>query len=478
MHASSTKMALSTPSWLSSFFSASIPLIAWFLVKLYLHRRFYKEVPAPPHSFFWGNLKLFRETMALFPRDVHYQAAVTTIAKKYDLPGAWYLDLWPFGPPHLIATDPDLAHQFTVLKHPKHAAAITAMDLVLGKDNIETAGGALWKQVHNMLAPAFSVSNQRNMATVMAEEVMKFRSILQEKSATGEVFRLEKVLQNLILNTIGRSIFDESLEAQTKEVPMLTAFRRACKENMILIYSWNPIAIFLARRKQIRFNHFLEGKLADMVRTRFEKVQRESIDVSQKRGLCTMDLILRDHLVEVRKTQKQPLDATFMRMAITQVKTLLLAGSGTTASTLTFAYALLSIHPEVLQKLRHEHDSLFCPGIEKTYAMLREDINRLSGLDYTTDFIKEVLRVFPIGNSARGEDLSGFITYNGRQLSTKGQLVTGVQHTMHYDDRTFQNASKFDPDRFARDEISLETRGDLLSADRGVALARRWQWNR
>lgn len=447
-------MISQTPSWLTLVFTGLISLLAYFFVKLYLHRRFYRNVPTPPHSFLWGHLKLLGELMVLFPQGAHYQAAITTIAQKYDLPGAWYLDLWPAGPSQLIVTDPELAHQFTVLRnHPKHILEVQTMEPVLGPGNIAASDGSAWKAAHNMLAPAFSVAHQRNMVPMMAEEVMVFRAILQKKAETGESFKLEKVLQNLVLNTVGRSIFEESLDAQTKEIPMLATFHEVCAQNIVLMTSWKPIARFHARRRLAVLNKELESQLAAMIRVRAEKVQRENIDISQKRGLCTMDLILRTHLLEVDKDKGELLDPTFMQMAITQVRTLLLAGSGTTTGTLSFAYALLSFHPEVVRKLRHEHDTVFCPGIDDTYALLQKDINRINGLEYTTNVLKETLRMFPIGNSARAEDATGFLTYQGKQLSTKGQLVTGVQHTMHYDPKIFPNPKKFDPDRFSRDDV-------------------------
>ncbi|KAL1603692.1 hypothetical protein SLS60_005281 [Paraconiothyrium brasiliense] len=447
-------MASQVPSWLTLIVSGLTASLAYFFIKLYLHRQFYKNVPTPPHSFLWGHLKLLGETLALFPSGAHYQAAITTISQKYDLPGAWYLDLWPAGPSQLIVTDPDLAHQFTVLKnHPKHIAEVATMDPVLGKNNVATADGPAWKAAHSMIAPAFSASHQRNMAPMMAEEVMVFREILQKKAATGEVFELERVLQNLVLNTIARSMFEESLDAQHKETPMLAKFHAVCKENVYLMQSWNPVGRFFARWRQSGLSRELEAQLAEMIRVRFEKLQKENADVSQKRGLCTVDLILREHLLEVRKAQSEALGPKFMQMAITQVRTLLLAGSGTTTGTLSFAYALLSINPEVVQKLRYEHDTVFCPGVEATYDLLQAEPNRLNELDYTTNVIKEVLRLYPIGNSARAEDSTGFLTYEGQQYTTKGQLVTGVQHTMHYDPRIFPNPTKFDPDRFARDEV-------------------------
>jgi len=140
----------------------------------------------------------------------------------------------------------------------------------------------------------------------------------------------------------------------------------------------------------------------------------DKLDLSDKRGLGIMDLILREH-VQNGATQ---LDARFMEDALSQVKTLLTAGSGTTSDTVCFCAMLLSINPDVVRKLREEHDRVFAPGIEATYEILKADPYRLNQLTYTNNVIKEVLRFFPIGNTAReGIDT---IPYNGVEWPTKG----------------------------------------------------------
>jgi cytochrome P450 len=158
----------------------------------------------------------------------------------------------------------------------------------------------------------------------------------------------------------------------------------------------------------------------------------------------------------MRKSGANSLDPNFIELAVTQIKTLLLAATGTTSDTICFAYMLLSKHPSVVSKLRAEHSSVFCPGIQETYAMLQDqaNVNKLSDLEYTEHVIKETLRLYPIGHTARAEDATGFLTYNGRQHSTKGLMVCPIQHTMHYDSTSFgPTAGRFDPDRFARDDF-------------------------
>ena len=84
------------------------------------------------------------------------------------------------------------------------------------------------------------------------------------------------------------------------------------------MHSWNAVGKFFARRRLNGLNGELEAQLADMIRVRYEKLQRDNADVSQKRGLCTIDLILRDRLLAAGKDQTEALDPAFMHMAISQ----------------------------------------------------------------------------------------------------------------------------------------------------------------
>lgn len=70
----------------------------------------------------------------MLPSDAHYQVVVTTIAKKYNMPGIFYLDLWPVSWSHLIVIDPDVAMEFTVTRnHHKHEAVQRMADPLIGK---------------------------------------------------------------------------------------------------------------------------------------------------------------------------------------------------------------------------------------------------------------------------------------------------------------------------------------------------------
>lgn len=108
--------------------------------------------------------------MRELPPNVHYQAAVTSIAHKHNLDGVFYLDLWPATWSQMVVVDPELAHYMTVTKnHPKHEAEAIFMDPLIGVGNIVSSNGPEWKHLHKMLSPAFSVQNVTNIRPAVSQ---------------------------------------------------------------------------------------------------------------------------------------------------------------------------------------------------------------------------------------------------------------------------------------------------------------------
>lgn len=62
---------------------------------------------------------------------------------------------------------------------------------------------------------------------------------------------------------------------------------------------------------------------------------------------------------------------------------------------------LLSVFPDVLQKLREEHDQVFDKDHNKTVQMLWEQPGLIRSLVYTTAVINETLRMFNVGMTVR-----------------------------------------------------------------------------
>ena len=69
-----------------------------------------------------------------------------------------------------------------------------------------------------------------------------------------------------------------------------------------------------------------------------------------------------------------------------------------------FILMLLSKSPDVVRKLREEHDRVFDPDLNETLNILNNSPYQTNSLDYTTAVIKETLRLFPVGFGIRQAD--------------------------------------------------------------------------
>ncbi|KAF2278104.1 cytochrome P450 [Westerdykella ornata] len=367
------------------------------------------------------------------------------------------MDLWPVAPPQIIITDPDLALHITVANNlPKHEFETKFAGPVVGKGSILLEEGASWKQLHRMLAPAFNATNVRNRTSMVADEVMIFRSILHKYADSGEPFSLEQAISKLTFDLIFTTTFGFSQHAQQKGSAILDLFKKLLDQNYIIQESLNPIKRRLARWRCAAASRELDGLIEPLVKERYALVREKNLDVSQRVGLSIIDLVIREYLQEEAGRTDNKGDAksdspssspspAFLATAIAQIKTLLLAGTGTATDTLCFAYMLLSKEPGIISRLIDEHSRAFAPSIDETVSLLHSSPGRLADLELTTNVLKETLRLYPIGHTVRAADA---IEYKGRVYPAKGHLIFPLSHTMHYDPSVFPNPSRFDPDRF------------------------------
>jgi hypothetical protein len=101
--------------------------------------------------------------------------------------------------------------------------------------------------------------------------------------------------------------------------------------------SWNFVKAFFVNRVVKSETRKLDAILTKLIKQRLDVVVQENTDLSNKKGLGIMDLILRDYVEDIRRSGKKDLDPDFLATAITQVKTLLIAGTGTTSDVICYS---------------------------------------------------------------------------------------------------------------------------------------------
>jgi cytochrome P450 len=237
------------------------------------------------------------EVAATMPPNLHPQAYITAIARKYDLQGVFYLDLWPAADSMVIVTAPELMDYVHVkLPQAQHPFLNDFVAPIVGRDAIVAANGGTWKKLHNAMVPAFSPSHIRNLTSVVVDEMLLFRAKLETFSQSGDVFSMEEVAGKLMFDIAARITFNFSLNAQThssdywdnlQEIVTLTETQ----------FSWNPLRHIRTffRRKVIEDR--LYPSLVKKINERFALLKAEKVLPSRRDPLSILDLMLREDMV-------------------------------------------------------------------------------------------------------------------------------------------------------------------------------------
>lgn len=128
----------------------------------------------------------------------------------------------------------------------------------------------------------------------------------------------------------------------------------------------------------------------------------------------------------------------------------------------------LSLYPEVVRRLREEHDAHFVADLQGTVQQLVERPSKTNDLEYTSAVIKETLRFFPIGFTIRQAPAGvKHLDWNGRRWPVKKCMVIPSTHTTHMDPKFWQDAAHFRPERFLGQEATETHRFAWRAFERG-----------
>jgi cytochrome P450 len=176
-------------------------------------------------------------------------------------------------------------------------------------------------------------------------------------------------------------------------------------------------------------------------------------NVRFKRALRILDAHVARIITDRRAAKERPHDLLSMFLEVRdadtgegmsdhhirdEVMTLVLAGHETTANALSWAFHLLSTHPEVEAKLRAELESVLGG---RTPAF--EDLPKLT---YTLNVFQEAMRLYPpvwmIERTNKAPDVLAGVPIPARSI------VTLSPYAAHHNPRVWDNPEAFDPDRF------------------------------
>ncbi|XP_076235870.1 putative cytochrome P450 6a13 [Calliopsis andreniformis] len=279
--------------------------------------------------------------------------------------------------------------------------------------------------------------------------IMYMENDLQKLMNKDNVIECQEVALKCTACVIGSYIFGINAHTMVNEQALITKVGRMVFEpsfggylkKFILSYMPIPFKYFKLHRLNSDFFLNIIKEIVEFKKHRYEKENGDKI--------C-YDFI--DILLEVQGEDKN-MRLTSKEVAA-QVFTFFLAGTCTTASTISYALYELAQAPQIQERLRNE--------ITNTLVECNNQITyeALMNMTYLNMVIQEVLRKYPsLSEILRQTTKPCMLGNTGIQLHVNQRIVIPV-YAIHYDPQYYPRPELFDPERFS--EENKKTRPHMV----------------
>lgn len=129
------------------------------------------------------------------------------LRKKFNLGSAFFVDVSPFGyDPFIAVMDPAVCQQVSDYNAKKHRSMQSFLVPLLGRDDMVSTNGELWKRWRTMFNPGFSTQHLMTLVPGIVDDVLVYVDKLNEHVDMGDVFRLEEETTRLTIDVIGKVV--------------------------------------------------------------------------------------------------------------------------------------------------------------------------------------------------------------------------------------------------------------------------------
>jgi cytochrome P450 len=346
-------------------------------------------------------------------------AFMESCARRY---GDCFVVRFPMNPPLVFFSAPEAIKDIFTGDPEKLPAGETRAILrpLVGQHSVLVTDGARHTQQRKLMMPPFHGERMHAYGEVMRE--ITDRAI--ERWPVGKAFPIQPEMQDITLNVILRTVFGVEEGEELVHLRQLLTDMLTLSTNPLTLLPWLP-----------RLFGLLTGK------KRIDQLMREIdqalfAEIAQRRAAGTAgrtDVL--SLLLDARDEAGQPMSDVELR---DQLITLLVAGHETTATSLSWTFHRLLQHPPVLEKLKHELQSVIGNGsLQPQHAQK---------LDYLDAVIKEAQRLIPIVPIV-GRMLHEPLRIGGHDLPT-GVVAAPCIYLTHHRTDLWPDPTRFDPDRF------------------------------
>lgn len=329
----------------------------------------------------------------------------------------------------MLVNDPEAVRRILVTdaeNFPKEENQLAILKPLLGL-GLLTAEGETWKRNRKLAAPVFQHSSVKDFAPLFVRAAE--RSVMRAL-ADQSAYRIDHEMTKLTLEIIGEAVLSANLDDSVDGISHTVTAVLEKFPAMFLASAYLPSALR---------NRFIES-IVEPGRRKLDLFAREIIEEAKREGGETT---LMHRLMAASKSE----DGHEMShdQVRDEVATFLLAGHETTATTLSWAWYLLTLHPEWQERLYEE-----VHAVTGGRRLTAEDVN---SLPLTRAVIDETLRLYPVvpnllRRAARTLDVAPGITI------PKDSTVLVSPWVLHRHKSYWREPERFDPMRFIGEEAA------------------------
>ncbi len=285
-------------------------------------------------------------------------------------------------------------------------------------EGLLTSEGEFHRRQRRLVQPALHSQRIAAYGDVMADYAE--RACLPWRN--GQTLAIFHEMMQVTLGIVARTLFNAEVDAHEIGQAFTTVFE-----------SFNLLTFPIQSDSVPKTERFEEAK------AKLDQIAYRLIEERRKSGQDTGDLLS----MMILATEVEAGGAGMSNEQLRdEMITIFVAGHESTANALTWAWYLLSQHPEVESKLHEELDVVFADG----RALATRDLPRLP---YTERVFRETMRLYPpvwgLGRLAIRDCEIG-----GRRIP-KGSIVLMSQYVTHRDARYFPEPEKFLPERWTEE---------------------------
>jgi cytochrome P450 len=332
----------------------------------------------------------------------------------------------------IVTTDPAvIQHVLKTNSENYHKSEIQTkrMGHFLGK-GLLTSHGEVWRTQRRLIQKGFDRKQLELLSSIMQDSLAESLRDFDREARSGPV-DIYLHLMKMTFGMVGRSLFGARLK--DKDIGVISQTISTIQEFMVrqtiqpYLNPWFAVSGELRRHDDMRAR--ADAILLDYIRRR-------------RREAPGHDLL--QILMDARYSDGEGMSD---ELILSESMQLLVAGHETSSNALSWLLYLLSSHPDCVERLRGEFDSVL-GGEPLTYSHVPK-------LEFAAQVVQEGLRLYPpfwmVDRMALSDDRAGDL------LIPRGSTVVVFIYGVHHSPRHWENPERFDPERFTKPNERLHT---------------------